>query len=111
MCQGIFFSSTSPLDFSESMKTCLRSFSFRSSALTPATAGFCFVLSVGLREPGTFLSVLLPWLKTSADPVFLQPRHDLSALLPFLPSHQLPLEGLEWGFSQFSCPACRLQHP
>ena len=68
-----FFSSTSPCDVSRSMNRCLRSVSLRSSASTAAVAGFCFVLSVGLREAGRFLSVPLPCLKTGRSSVLPRP--------------------------------------
>lgn len=67
------------------MNMCHRSISFKSSALTSAIAGSCFVLSIRLREPGWFLSVFLSYLRTSADPVSLQPK-----LIPLSSSALLP---------------------
>lgn len=89
-----------------------RSASLRSSASTPAMAVSCFVLSVRLKGPGRFLSVLLLYPKTSAGTVYPQPGDDLSQL--FCPSPDTNCHWKVWSVDSLRSPALRsalLAHP
>lgn len=79
-----------------------RSASLRSSASTPAMAVSCFVLSVRLKGPGRFLSVLLLYPKTSAGTVYPQPGDDLSQL--FCPSPDTNCHWKVWSVDSLSTP-------